>query len=173
MDSAKLIFNPARFRILQYIRFHGNARATDLIENMSDIPRATIYHHIKLLEDHGIICVVKENKIRGTVERTYALKNESVFMDADRPVALSTAFHLESMQEMNAYFENKENDNQKDNVFFSSVMLNVTEQEYTALLKAVADAINPYVDQEPAEGRSIRKLSIISAPPVQDKPDRQ
>lgn len=168
MDSAKLILNPARFRILQYIRFHGNARALELIENLKDIPRATIYHHLKILEEHKVIQVVEENRIRGTVEKTYSVREDFNAADGEGITALSTAFHLESMQEMNAYFENQNNDYRKDNVFFSSVMLNVTEQEYAELLQAIADLVNPYVDQEPMEGRELRKLSMISAPPKKD-----
>lgn len=166
MDSAKLILNPARFRILQYIRFHGNARALDLIKNLSDIPRATIYHHLKILEDNKIIQVVDETRIRGTVEKLYALKDDFIFSDGDTPIALSTAFHMESMQEMNEYFLNQNNDYRKDNVFFSSIMMNITEKEYAELLQAISNLVNPYINQEPAEGRVLRKLSMISAPPV-------
>lgn len=170
MDHAKLILNPARYRILQYIRVHRSARAAELIENLKDIPRATVYHHLSILEKHQVIQVVDETRIRGTVEKTYAIKEDFSFADGDHTTALSTAFHLESMREMNNYFEDKGNDYRKDNVVFTSIMLNVTEQEYAQLLQELADLVSPYINHKPGEGRALRKLSIISAPPNKSKP---
>lgn len=73
MDTAKLILNPARLRIMQYIRLHGSVRTSDIVEYLKDIPRATVYHHVKILEDNKIIEVVQENRVRGTLEKVYSM----------------------------------------------------------------------------------------------------
>ena len=41
MDIAKLILNPARLRILQYIRLYGSVRTSDIVKYLNDIPRAS------------------------------------------------------------------------------------------------------------------------------------
>ncbi|HGY1079588.1 TPA: helix-turn-helix domain-containing protein [Clostridioides difficile] len=168
MDIAKLILNPARLRILQYIRLHGSARTSDIVKYLNDIPRATVYHHVKILEENNMIEVIKENRVRGTIEKVYALKEYTTSMEGETFVALSTAFYVGLMQEMNEYFSRKEQDHKKDNVFFSSALLYMSDNEYENLLKGIADLLKPYIEQKPKSNLKLRKLSIISSPPVVD-----
>lgn len=168
MDIAKLILNPARLRILQYIRLHGSVRTSDIIKYLNDIPRATVYHHVKILEENNMIEVIKENRVRGTIEKVYALKEYTTSMEGETFVALSTAFYVGLMQEMNEYFSRKEQDHKKDNVFFSSALLYMSDNEYENLLKSIADLLKPYIEQKPKSNLKLRKLSIISSPPVAD-----
>ncbi|KPI48007.1 transcriptional regulator [Clostridioides difficile] len=166
MDIAKLILNPVRLRILQYIRLHGSVRTSDIVKYLNDIPRATVYHHVKILEENNMIEVVKENRVRGTIEKVYALKEYTADMEGETFVALSTAFHVGLMQEMNEYFSRKEQEHKKDNVFFTSALLYMSDDEYENLLKSIADLLKPYVEQKPKSNLKLRKLSIISSPPV-------
>ncbi|AXU83682.1 transcriptional regulator [Clostridium sp. HMSC19D02] len=168
MDIAKLILNPARLRILQYIRLHGSVRTSDIVKYLNDIPRATVYHHVKILEENNMIEVIKENRVRGTIEKVYALKEYTTSMEGETFVALSTAFYVGLMQEMNEYFSRKEQDHKKDNVFFSSALLYMSDNEYENLLKSIADLLKPYIEQKPKLNLKLRKLSIISSPPVAD-----
>ncbi|HBF3049399.1 TPA: helix-turn-helix domain-containing protein [Clostridioides difficile] len=168
MDIAKLILNPARLRILQYIRLHGSVRTSDIVKYLNDIPRATVYHHVKILEENNMIEVIKENRVRGTIEKVYALKEYTTSMEGETFVALSTAFYVGLMQEMNEYFSRKEQDHKKDNVFFSSALLYMSDNEYENLLKSIADLLKPYIEQKPKSNLKLRKLSIISSPHVAD-----
>ncbi|HBE9894200.1 TPA: helix-turn-helix domain-containing protein [Clostridioides difficile] len=168
MDIAKLILNPARLRILQYIRLHGSVRTSDIVKYLNDIPRATVYHHVKILEENNMIEVIEENRVRGTIEKVYALKEYTTSMEGETFVALSTAFYAGLMQEMNEYFSRKEQDHKKDNVFFSSALLYISDNEYESLLKSITDLLKPYIEQKPKSNLKLRKLSIISSPPVID-----
>jgi len=166
MDIGKLILNPARLRILQYIRLHSSVRTSDIVGYLSDIPRATVYHHVKILVDNKIIEVVKENHVRGTIEKVYALKEDGVPIEGETSVALSTAFHMGLMQEINEYFSGKDQDYKKDNVLFTSALLYMTDGEYDQLLRNIADLLKPFVDRAPESHLRLRKLSIISSPPA-------
>ncbi|HBE9108304.1 helix-turn-helix domain-containing protein [Clostridioides difficile] len=168
MDIAKLILNPARLRILQYIRLNSSVRTSDIVKYLNDIPRATVYHHVKILEENNMIEVIEENRVRGTIEKVYALKEYTTSMEGETFVALSTAFYVGLMQEMNEYFSRKEQDHKKDNVFFSSALLYMSDNEYENLLKSIADLLKPYIEQKPKSNLKLRKLSIISSPPVGD-----
>ena len=168
MDIAKLILNPARLRILQYIRLYGSVRTSDIVKYLNDIPRATVYHHVKILEENNMIEVIKENRVRGTIEKVYALKEYTTSMEGETFVALSTAFYVGLMQEMNEYFSRKEQDHKTDNVLFSSALLYMSDNEYENLLKSIADLLKPYIEQKPKSNLKLRKLSIISSPPVAD-----
>lgn len=89
-------------------------------------------------------------------------------MEVDASVSLSTAFHMGLMQEMNEYFSLKNQDNKKDNVFFTSALLYITDREYENLLQSIVDLLKPYIDQEPKSDLKLRKLSIISSPPAKN-----
>lgn len=106
MNTSKLLLHPARLRILQYIRLHGNISTTELLAVLRDIPRATVYHHVKLLEENGMIEVTAEKRIRGSVEKTYGIKGERLPIQKDSLSALSTTFHMELMQEIHACIPN-------------------------------------------------------------------
>lgn len=166
MDIAKLILNPARLRIMQYIRLHGSVRTSDIVEYLKDIPRATVYHHVKILEDHKVITVVQENKVRGTVEKIYAMNENDVQMEGETSVALSTAFHMELMQEMNEYLSREDQDCKRDQVWFTTGLLHITDNEYRHLVQDIGNLLKPYIDQRTETGQPLRKLSLISSPPI-------
>ena len=56
---------------------------------MPDVPSASLYRHIKILNDSAFIIVVEENRIRGTVENVYSLNREALEVDDEN----GTAFH--------------------------------------------------------------------------------
>lgn len=67
------ITNPVRCKLLLEIHSQGKTTAKQLSDTYSDIPPATLYRHLKKMLSDGIIKVVEETQIRGTVEKTYAL----------------------------------------------------------------------------------------------------
>ena len=119
MDVDKLVLNPARLRIMQHLRLHGRVRTSELVAHLDDVPRATVYHHVKLLEEHGLIEVVEERPVRGVAEKVYALAHEGGLGKGDVTVALSTAFHAGLMRQMNDYLGRDDRDCARDLVFFA------------------------------------------------------
>ncbi|MEG0418776.1 helix-turn-helix domain-containing protein [Gordonibacter sp.] len=166
MDSAKLLLHPTRLRVLQYLRLHDRAATSAIVAYLQDVPRATAYHHVKLLEEGGVIEMVEENQVRGVYEKVYAFKNSAIPTSGEASEALSSAYFLELMQEMNAYLGDEGCDCAQDRVFFQTALLCVSDAEYDQLLKGIADLLKPYVDREMGAGRRMRKLSLVSSPPA-------
>ena len=75
-----LLFHPIRARIIVEIS-GGRQSAKELAETMPNVPKTTLYRHIRALADGGILEVVEEIPIRGTVERVYALNMAAVDPD--------------------------------------------------------------------------------------------
>lgn len=67
------ITNPVKCKLLLEIYSQGQATAKHLSDKYTDIPPATLYRHLKRMLHDGILKVVEETQVRGTVERTYAL----------------------------------------------------------------------------------------------------
>ena len=67
-DFMKVIMNPIRQRIVQYLMIHGQGTSKEIMEELTDIPPASLYRHVKILAENGCIEIAEEHKIRGTVE---------------------------------------------------------------------------------------------------------
>ena len=72
-DYMEACMNATRQRIIQVIMIKKEATSADIGEELPDIPRASLYRHIKVLLDAEIITVVKEEFKRGSMEKTYAI----------------------------------------------------------------------------------------------------
>ncbi len=167
MGWDELILHPVRLRELQCIRLTGETTAKDIAKTMSDVPRATVYRHLKVLEEGGAIKVVKTRRVRGATEKTYTLAPRMTNPSPNDASALSTAFHLKSMQRMNAYFARGKADPASDRILIQSACFWATDDEYDAVLSQIADAMRACAANADAHNRRLRTLSIISAPPDQ------
>ena len=67
MDIVEIVMNPARQRIFQYLLVNETGTVKEMRKALPDIPSASLYRHVKILLDNGILTVVEENRIRGTV----------------------------------------------------------------------------------------------------------
>ena len=156
MDWSELVLHPVRLRVLQHLRAAGEATAKEIAAAMGDVPRATAYRHVKALEEGGAIDVARTRRVRGATEKTYALSPRVANPSPQDARALSAALHLESMGAMDAYLAGGNADLAADRVFF---------QEYDALLSRIKEAVGEVLGNDGAEGRRLRTLAIVSAPP--------
>ena len=62
--------------ILQSITIHGQLTASEMSDLLKDVPRTTLYRYIRELNKASAIKVVREEKIRGQTERTFAISDE-------------------------------------------------------------------------------------------------
>ena len=83
MELAEIVMNPVRQRIFQYLLLHETGTVKEIRKALPDVPGASLYRHMKLLTEHGILTVVGENRIRGTVESIYSLNRSALEIDDD------------------------------------------------------------------------------------------
>ncbi|MFI2264343.1 hypothetical protein [Streptomyces tubercidicus] len=60
---------------------------------LPDVSKATVYRHVGLLADGGVLDVADEQRVRGAVERRYRLRRERAVIDADTAASVSVADH--------------------------------------------------------------------------------
>ncbi|MDZ7834458.1 MAG: helix-turn-helix domain-containing protein [Alkalibacterium sp.] len=68
-----LVMHPIRMRIIQTLVINKNLSTQQISDYLPDVPQATLYRHINKLVEADFIKPVLENKVRGTVEKIYAL----------------------------------------------------------------------------------------------------
>lgn len=83
-DYMDACMNSTRQRIMQVIMIKKEATSAEIGEELPDIPRASLYRHIKVLLDAEIIVVVKEESKRGSIEKTYAIATKMPYEDTNQ-----------------------------------------------------------------------------------------
>lgn len=165
-DFVSIIMNPARQRIVQYLILHGQGTVGEIAEELSDIPRPSLYRHIRILAENGCVEVSEERAVRGAVEKTYRLVAQPMgdhVTQADI-AALIQGTLLSVMASFAQYFQRPEVDPQKDMLSVSSSTLMLTDQEFMEMLGKIGGVYNGYISNGPGEGRRPRSLTFISAP---------
>lgn len=82
-----LLLHPVRMRIMVTISGR-QMTAQQLVRALPDVPQTTLYRHLNTLAGRGMLAVVAEHRVRGTVERVYAVAPEAARLT---PADLATA----------------------------------------------------------------------------------
>lgn len=165
MDINEVMLNPIRMRIVQVAAARGNISASDICEKMPDVPRTTIYRHIKILIDKGILTVVAENKIRGSLERILSLNiNEiSKHNTLTNAAQFAFAFFMQQYAKFERYFNSESPNPAADRIFLNNTVLMLSDEEFDIFLKDLQQLFQKY-SFEYDKNRKARDISIISAP---------
>lgn len=158
MNKTEVLIHPVRLSILQYLCIHKKATTSEIISSLPAVSKASIYNHIRLLEQNQIIEVVQENRIRGTIEKIYSLKKVAKNNDFN---AILT-FLLSLLSDFQKYYE-KEPDPTKDMLFAGRDYLLLTDAEYQQFIQEHEKLCQKYYRKN-SSGAKLRNISIISAP---------
>lgn len=170
MDTMSVLMNPVRNRIVQQLVMGRAATAGQLSELMPDVPRTTLYRHLNTLTEHGFLSVVSEQRVRGSVERTFALNSETL-ADNSRPENLLQnifAFLIKIYSDFADYFASEDADARADRLFVSNAHMLLTDAEFDEMQKGLNELFGKYLAHEPGHGRKSRSISFVSSP-SQDK----
>jgi hypothetical protein len=166
---AELLLHPIRWRIAQALLGRTLTTAA-LHEVLPDVPTTSLYRQVATLVDAGVLSVVEERRVRGTVERTYALDTGAVDEgppDAQQLRTMFTVFFAGLAGDFERYLARDEHgvlDPMRDGVAFRQSALLLTDEELQTLIARLQDALAPYIDNAPTPGRTRRILSTVLIP---------
>src|SRR5260221_551104 len=89
VDTVELLLHPVRLRIVHAMSGGRTLTTTQLRARMPDVSKATMYRHVGLLADGGILEVDGEQRVGGAVERRYRLRLPRPVIDAATAAAAS------------------------------------------------------------------------------------
>lgn len=168
---AELALHPVRIRILRAVA--GTRLTThDLVALLPDIPHATLYRHLATLVKAGLIEVVDHRKIRGAVERVYALPADGATLDAsalatatpDDHARYFTAFVSSLLSEFSRYISRERIDFAADGAGYQQLVLHLTNAELAKFAADLNQIMRPLLGNEPGKGRVPRLLATILLP---------
>ncbi|HWE91932.1 MAG TPA: helix-turn-helix domain-containing protein [Pseudonocardiaceae bacterium] len=172
MDTLDLLLHPVRLRIV-HVMAGGRIRTTsDLCAHLSDVPKTTVYRHVALLVDAGVLEVAEEQRVHGAVERHYRLRRERTVIDADAAASMSLDDHRRGFAaamaalhaEFNAYLDRDGADPIADLVGYRQGILWLNHDELADMIDALREVYLARAGNAPAPGRSPHLMSAIFFP---------
>jgi DNA-binding transcriptional ArsR family regulator len=166
-----LVLHPVRMRIL--IALAGREMtAQQVAESLGDVPPATLYRHLNRLAESGVLTVVAERRVRGTLEKVYTLKPQDALLSAEDLAAMSREDHLRAfttfvaslLDDFTRYLDSGQFNMVADRAGYRKFPLELSDEEYTAMGEAIDAVILPYFKNKAAPGRKRRIFSLVVIP---------
>jgi DNA-binding transcriptional ArsR family regulator len=171
-STVNLVLHPIRMRILMALAGR-EMTAGQLGQVLTDVPQATLYRHIKRLVDNGVLIVVSENPVRGTVEKVYTLDaghanlrpDELTQLDADDHMRLFVGFIASLLDDYARYLEGSQQiDLVADGVGYRKVIMHLSQEELVEMSRDLNLALKPYLEKTPSPERQARLFSTVLMP---------
>lgn len=163
MEIAEIVMNPIRQRIFQYLLVHETGTVKEIRKALPDVPSASLYRHIKILTENGILKITGENRIRGTVESVYQLNKSALEIDDENGLSVQSAL-LGLSSSFAKYFASGKANPKKDMLLMTTCTLTLTDTEFADFLKEMNEVAMKYMNTSMKEESKVRQITLISAP---------
>ena len=172
--TTNLLLHPVRLRILQTLGDADELTNAQLRERLSDIPPASMYRHVATLTQAGILEVVAERPVRGTVERTYRIRQGAALVDEDTRATMTkgdhrgaiAAFAGAMLADFERYLLRDDTEPSRENVLYRQGAVWVTDDEFAALVDDIEAAVARRTRSTTGDGRTRHLLSFAFVPDV-------
>ncbi|MET7336071.1 helix-turn-helix domain-containing protein [Nonomuraea sp. NPDC005650] len=175
MDTVDLLLHPVRLRIVHAMSGGRTQTTSELCARLPDVPKTTVYRHVGLLAEAGVLEVADEQRVHGAVERHYRLRRERTVIDADAAASMSLDDHRQGfaaamaalLAEFNTYLDRDGADPSADIVGYRQGTYWLTREELTELIDALREVLMSKARNAPAPGRSPHLISTVFFPSEQ------
>ena len=169
--------NPVMCKLLTEIQEQEQATAKKLAEIYPDIPQATLYRYLSRMLKDDVLKVVEERRIRGTVEKIYALnctleinKQDMLKENAGEDYfRIFTQYAMGIMHEFQEYTERSDIDIPADGSGFWSTPLYLSKKEVEEVATKMLDILKPFSANTPTGDRQLHNIGVIITPPKKTK----
>lgn len=164
-----------RLRIVKTFLGDRALTTSQIAAELDDVPTASLYRHIAILTKAGVLQVVAQRRIRGTVERTYTLRMLAAQLQPDEIETMSIEEHTQAFMayiagllgDFDRYLAHAPNPG-RDGANYRVAALWLTDAEYTEFLRDLVRVFQPRAANAPAKGRRRRVSYNIFLPAPED-----
>jgi DNA-binding transcriptional ArsR family regulator len=172
MDSkAKLILHPVRMKIVQTLIGGRELNVQEIAQKLTDVPQATLYRHLNKLLEAEVIRVVRENQIRGTVEKIFALSEHEIGgkedlkkLSRDEHLNLFLTFMTHLLGKYENYLNQEQIDLFEDGVSFREAIVYLSDDEFKDFTIELSKLMKKVIENEPSSDRQARHIASIFIP---------
>jgi len=177
-STADLLLHPVRLRILQTLLGGRELTTAQLQQQLPDVSAATVYRQVATLVEAGVLEVAGERRVRGAVERSYALLPARASVDPEELRAMSAAQHRRAflafvagvLADFDRYVEAGDVDFERDVVGYRQAAFYATDEEVRRGVEDVRAVLAPWLERKPAPGRRRRVLTTVLLPATGPSP---
>ncbi len=175
MNSVDLLLHPVRLRVVHALSGGRELNTTQLCARMPEVSKVTVYRQVGVLVEGGFLEVAGEQRVRGTVERRYRLRQDRPMIDADAAAVMTLEDHRRGfaaamavlIAEFNAYLDHAGADPTTDRVSYRQATLWLSPDELAEMTRKMLEVLRDSVANKPAPGRACYLLSPILFPTEQ------
>lgn len=172
MDTLELLLHPVRMRILHAMSGGVTRTTSEMLARLPDVSKATVYRHVSLLAEAGVLEVVSEQRVHGAVERRYRLYRPRAVIDPDAAASMTLQEHRHGfaaamaalVAEFNTYLNQGHADPTADKVGYRQIPLWLSQEERAELISQIHTILVSHMDNQPGPDRSLHLLSPILFP---------
>lgn len=147
--------HPVRIKISQALMRNKENGLTplEMVKIIQDVPQATLYRHIQMLLDAGVIKIIKEKKVRSVTEKYYALNENAARLKSndwkttkmEEKISYISYYQLSLLSQYQNYLSSLENkNNAEDCATFSLLELSIEEDEFENFQRELNDLMLKY-----------------------------
>lgn len=172
METIDLFLHPVRMRIVHALSGGRTRTTSDLCAALPGVPRTSVYRHVGLLAEGGVLEVAGEQRVHGAVERHYRLRADRPAITAGDASAMTLDDHRRGfatamailLAEFTAYLDRPGADPVADSVGYRQGTIWLTPEERAALIEEFGRVIAARAANAPAPGRRPYLLSPVFFP---------
>lgn len=172
MKNAEVLLHPLRLRIWQAFLGDRALTTAQLREELPDIAPASLYRHINLLVEHGVLSVAAERQVRGATERTYVLRvaasaitdQELETMTPEQHRDAFMAYMAGLLTHFERYLAAGDIDYRRDGVGYTVAGIWLDDAEFIELARDLIKVLQPRIANPPKPGRRRRILGTVFIP---------
>ncbi len=179
MASADLLLHPVRLRIVKAFLGDRTLTTGQLGAELPDVPAGTLYRHVALLNRAGVLEVVAERRVRGAIERTYAMRLAAARAVSGQPQEMSAdddghaflAYVAGMLANADRYLASVPEDRANDGASYQVGALWLTDAELEELASDMAAVLRARLANHPGDGRRRRMLYTVVLPEPEQAAD--
>jgi AcrR family transcriptional regulator len=179
VSSPDLLLHPVRLRIVKTFLGDRALTTAQIAAELADVPTGSLYRHIATLTRAGVLQVVAERRVRGTVEKTYTLRMLGAQLQPDEVGAMSIEDHAHAFM---AYVAGLLSDFDRycthdpapgrDGADYRVNAMWLTDAEHADFLHDLKEVLLPRLANKATEGRRRRMIYHVLLPAPEHGRDR-
>lgn len=179
LSITEIVTHPVRVRIIQQVGGRQQTTA-QLRAALPDVSQPTLYRQVAMLVEAGVLTIVAERRVRGAVERTFALGERLAHIDHDGLRAMSDAqlrsAFLTFLGQVGRTFDQflaADDPELREFLGFGSGSLYVNTDDLATIQAGLMELLAPYQEDQGGDRRRVDLSTILipeAVPPADPEP---